>query len=87
MKEHATEGAGPIRQHQRLAREGGDPQEHTDFGVLPHNHSHKPHSEPHHGKKKHMHDKHRAIPQHDGGYHAHPDHGPFHKDHRDHHRR
>ncbi len=79
MDKMAKEGEGPIRQHQRLARHGGDPQEHESFGVLPHNHSHKPHSEPHGGRKKHMPDHKRGIgtPK---GYHPQPDHGPFHEE-------
>jgi hypothetical protein len=79
MEKMAKEGPGPIKQHQREARHGGDPQEHTDFGVKPHNHTHKAHSEPEGGKKKHMHDGKRGIPKHNG-YHPQPDHGPFHEE-------
>lgn len=79
MDKMAKEGAGPIKQHQRLARHGGDPQEHESFGVLPHNHSHKPHSEPKGGRKALKSDHERGIRK-PNGYHPQPDHGPFHEE-------
>ena len=76
MEKMAKEGPGPIKQHQREARHGGDPQEHTNFGVQPHNHTHKPHSEPKGGRKALKGDHERAIGK-AHGYHPEPDHGPF----------
>jgi len=63
-----------IKQHQRLARSGGDPQEHTNFGVAPANATHKPHSEPKGGRVPPMKDGKRGIgtPK---GFHPAPDHG------------
>lgn len=51
----------------------------SNFGVAPHNHRDKPHNEPKHGRKKHMHDGKRAIPTMTEGYHPEVDHGPFHE--------
>ena len=79
MEKMAKETAGPIKQHQRLARHGGDPQEHENFGVEQFDHTHKPHSEPKGGRKGHMKDHERAIGRH-RGYHPQPDHGPFHEE-------
>lgn len=65
-----------IKQHQRLARQGGDPQESGNFGVKPFNDSHKPNSEPKGGKTREMKDGQRGIMK-TRGYHPEPDHGPM----------
>ena len=64
-----------IKQHQRLARKGGDPQESGNFGVDMHNHKNNANSEPKVARKKALSESERGVP---GGrsYHPEPNHGP-----------
>lgn len=66
-----------IDQHKRMAM-GQDitADDNEKFGVSPHNHKHRPNTEPAGGRKRALHDRARAIPK-AGGYHPEPDHGPF----------
>jgi hypothetical protein len=49
-----------LKQHQNYARTGSAPQDET-FGLKPHNHTHKPHSEPKGGRKRPLADHQRGA--------------------------
>ena len=63
-----------IKQHQRLARKGGDPQESGNFGFAAFDSYTRPNSEPKGGRKS-LKDGERGVGK-TRGYHPEPDHGP-----------